>query len=239
MPHRIPAIGRRTLAAAALGLTAAPAAAAGDPLPAWRDGAAKRGILDFVDRTTRRGASGYLRPTERIAVFDNDGTLWVEQPLYTQIRLRARPAARCRRAGPRPRGARAVQGGARRRPRHGDGGRGEGPGRDHRRHPFGHVAGSFTGIVTRWLGTARHPRFDRPCTQLIYQPMLEVMRLLRRAGFEVWIVTGGGRNSSAPSAPRPTTCRSSRSSDRSARPNSACCGGPVRAVPPASDRGGG
>ncbi|MFC7476299.1 HAD family hydrolase [Dankookia sp. GCM10030260] len=193
MPHRIPAIGRRTLAAAALALAAAPAAAAGDPLPAWRDGAAKRGILDFVARTTRRGAPGYLPPAERIAVFDNDGTLWVEQPLYTQFafaldRLRdlagqdpglaAREPFKAALAGDLA----AVLAG-------GEKGLAEIVAVTH----AGMSQEAFAGIVTRWLGTARHPRFDRPYTRLIYQPMLEVMRLLRRAGFEVWIVTGGGQ----------------------------------------------
>src|SRR3954451_17641835 len=88
MPHRLVTLTRRGLAAATLALAATPvteAQAAGDPLPSWRDGPTKRGILAFVQRVIRRGTPDYRPMAERIAVFDNDGTLWVEQPLYTQF----------------------------------------------------------------------------------------------------------------------------------------------------------
>jgi len=85
MPHRFASLTRRGLAAVAVALAAVPAQAAGDPLPSWREGPAKRSILSFVDRATRRGTPDHRTPAMRVAVFDNDGTLWVEQPLYTQL----------------------------------------------------------------------------------------------------------------------------------------------------------
>ena len=196
MPHRLINLTRRGLAAATLALAATPvteAQAASDPLPSWRDGPTKRGILAFVQRTTRRGAPDYLPPAERVAVFDNDGTLWVEQPLYTQLafaldRLRelaqhdpalaARDPFKAALAGD----LRTVMAG-------GEKSLAEIIAVTH----SGMSQEAFNGIVATWLGSARHPRFNRPYTQLIYQPMLEVMRLLRREGFEVWIVTGGGQ----------------------------------------------
>ena len=196
MAHRFTTLTRRELAATALALAAIPATeaqAAGDPLPSWRDGQARQSILAFVQRVIRRGAPDYRPPAERVAVFDNDGTLWVEQPLYTQFafaidRLREmakhdptlveRDPFKAALAGDLG----AVLAG-------GEKGLAEIIAVTH----AGMSQEAFIGIVTSWLGTARHLRFNRPYTQLIYQPMLEVMRLLRREGFQIWIVTGGGQ----------------------------------------------
>jgi phosphoglycolate phosphatase-like HAD superfamily hydrolase len=187
---------RRALAATALALAAAPAALAQpvrDPLPSWRDGPAKRAIFTLVRRAVRAGTPDFVPRGQRVAVFDNDGTLWVEQPLYTQFifaldRLKEM-AARDPQLLQKPILKAAVDGDMRAVMAGGEKGLAEIVMTTH----AGMSQEAFNGIVTRWLATARHPRFNRPFTQLIYQPMLEVMRLLRREGFAVWIVTGGGQ----------------------------------------------
>ncbi|WP_431284782.1 HAD family hydrolase [Humitalea sp. 24SJ18S-53] len=188
---------RRALAATALTLAAATAAEAqapvNDPLPSWRDGAAKRAIFTAIRRTVRQGTPDYVPPGQRVAVFDNDGTLWVEQPVYTQFtfaidRLREM-AGRDPSLGEREPMKAALAGDMRGVMASGEKGLAEIIAITH----AGMSQDAFNDIVTRWLATARHPRFNRPYTQLIYQPMLEVMRLLRREGFAVWIVTGGGQ----------------------------------------------
>jgi hypothetical protein len=189
---------RRALAATALALVAAPAAEAQeppprDPLPSWRDGPAKRAIFTAIRRAVRQGTPDYVLPAERVAAFDNDGTLWVEQPLYTQFvfaleRLREL-AARDPALAERPVLRAALAGDMRTVMASGERGLAEIVMVTH----AGMSPEAFNTIVTQWLTTARHPRFNRPYTELIYQPMLEVMRLLRREGFAVWIVTGGGQ----------------------------------------------
>jgi len=193
----LPTLTRRALAASALALAAAPSASAQpardrDPLPSWRDGAAKRAILDLVRRTTRERTPDFVPAAQRLATFDNDGTLWVEHPLYTQFifaldRLKEM-AARDPALAQRPILKAAIDGDMRAVMAGGERGLAEIIAVTH----AGMSQEAFNGIVTRWFATARHPRFNRPYTQLIYQPMLEVMRLLRREGFAVWIVTGGG-----------------------------------------------
>ncbi len=196
MTHPFARLTRRALAATALAMAAAPGAvaqqAADDPLPSWRDGPAKRAIFTLVRRLAREGTPDFVPPAERVAVFDNDGTLWVEHPLYTQFvfaidRLKAM-AQRDPSLLANPLLKAAVEGDMRRVMAGGEHGLAEIIGTTH----AGMSQDAFIGIVTQWLATARHPRFDRPFTQLIYQPMLEVMRLLRAEGFAVWIVTGGG-----------------------------------------------
>ncbi|MGG5817292.1 HAD family hydrolase [Falsiroseomonas sp. HW251] len=164
-----------------------------DPLPSWRDGPAKRAIFTAIRRSVRDGTPDRVPPAERVAVFDNDGTLWVEQPLYTQFafaidRLKEM-AARDPALLQRPILKAAVDGDMRAVMAGGERGLAEIIAVTH----AGMSQAEFQRIVTQWLSTARHPRFNRPYTQLIYQPMLEVMRLLRREGFAVWIVTGGGQ----------------------------------------------
>ena len=193
MPRRFASLTRRGLAAMAVALAAVPAQAAGDPLPSWREGPAKRGILSFVDRATRRGTPDHRTPAMRVAVFDNDGTLWVEQPLYTQLafaidRLRELAQRDPALAARDPFKA-ALAGDLGTVLAGGEKGLADIIAVTH----AGMSQEAFTGIVAAWLGTARHPRFNRPYNRLIYQPMLEVMRLLRSQGFEVWIVTGGGQ----------------------------------------------
>jgi phosphoserine phosphatase len=188
---------RRAITAAALSLAAARGAEAQnvprDPLPSWRDGPNKRAIIALVRRVALRGAPDYVSPAERVAVFDNDGTLWVEYPLYTQIdfalaRLREMASRDPELAAGEPLKA-AVEGDMSTVMAGGEKALAEIIAVTH----AGMSQEAFNGIVTQWLATARHPRFNRPYTRLIYQPMLEVMQLLRREGFQVWIVTGGGQ----------------------------------------------
>lgn len=191
---------RRALGAAAIALVtaeaASPAQAQGahrDPLPSWRDGKAKRAILTAISRAVRVGTPDYVAPAERVATFDNGGTLWVEQPLYTQLvfaldRLRE-IAARDPALVERPILKAALAGDISTVLAGGERGLAEIVMLTH----AGTSPEAFNNIFLQWLATARHPRFDRPYTQLIYQPMLEVMRLLRREGFAVWIITGGGQ----------------------------------------------
>lgn len=185
-------IERRSLAALFLALPAAARAQGSDPLPSWRDGPRKRALLDFVATIIREGSADYVRPSARIAVFDNDGTLWVEQPAYAQLlfildRLRALAPAnpgwqqdtifRAAIAGDLH-GAMA--------------GGNEGLLRLAGAAMAGNSPEAFQRIAGDWLKTARHPKWNLPYTALVYQPMLEVLRFLRAAGFTNFIVSGGG-----------------------------------------------
>jgi hypothetical protein len=163
-----------------------------DPLPSWSDGKAKQAIVGFVAKVTQEGAPDFVPPAERIATFDNDGTLWAEQPMYFQLLFaldRVKTLA----------------------PQHPEW-------RD--KEPFasllkGDVKGALAGgeramleivmathagmtteefetIVREWITTAKHPVTERPYTEMIYQPMLEVLAYLRANGFKTFIVSGGG-----------------------------------------------
>ncbi len=163
-----------------------------DPLPSWADGPARQSILDFVAAVTREGAPDFVPASQRIATFDNDGTLWCEQPMYVQLAFamdRVKALA----------------------PSHPEW---------HERQPFkavldndmaalaqagekglvelvmathaGMTTGEFARIATDWIRAARHPRFKRPYTELVYRPMLEVLAFLRQSGFKTFIVSGGG-----------------------------------------------
>ena len=169
------------------------AAQSSELLPAWNDGQAKQSILEFVARVTQENAPTYVPPPERIAVFDNDGTLWPENPLPFQVAFiidelkRRAPIEPALAADPMVQAAlrgdlSALVAGA-----HYDG--------------LMHVmALTHTGITTDefrhtvagWLASATHPRFGRPYTQMIYQPMLELQHYLRQNGFKTFIVSGGG-----------------------------------------------
>jgi phosphoglycolate phosphatase-like HAD superfamily hydrolase len=188
---------RRTLSSALLVVTLAlaavhSAAAADDSLPSWTDGAAKRAIVDFVQRVVTPGGKDFVPELERIATFDNDGTLWAEQPMYFQL---AFAFDRVKALAPQ-------------HPEWQD------------QEPFksllagvlkGALAGgekavvqlvmvSHAGMTTDefehsvkdWLATAKHPRFNRPYTACVYQPMLELLTYLRANGFKTYIVSGGG-----------------------------------------------
>lgn len=166
--------------------------AADDPLPSWNNGPTKRAIVDFVSRVTKKGGPDFVPLTERIAVFDNDGTLWCEQPMYVQF---AFALDRVKTLAPQ-------------HPEWKD------------RQPFksvlegslalalaggepavlelitathaGMTTEEFEVTVKNWLATAKHPRFQRPYHELVYQPMLELLAHLRANGFQTHIVSGGG-----------------------------------------------
>ncbi len=185
---------RRAFAAVLAALALAGCASVGggaDPLPSWNDGANKQAILKFVGDVTRDGAPTFVAPAERIAVFDNDGTLWVEQPMYTQMvfildwvkanaaqhpEWRDNPVFKALAAN------------------------------DHQamqalseRELLGFLFTAQSGIsdeayqsaAREWLDRARHPKFNRPYTELVYQPQLELLSYLRSKGFKTFIVSGG------------------------------------------------
>jgi phosphoglycolate phosphatase-like HAD superfamily hydrolase len=176
----------------AAALTAASACLAQDPLASWNDGPAKQAIVKFVADTTTSGAPGFVPPDERIATFDNDGTLWAEQPIYFQVTF---ALDEIRRLAPRhpewkekepfksllagdrkalaALGAKAL---------------GEIMAVSH----SGMTTEEFHDRVAKWLETAKHPRFHRPYTECVYRPMLELLTYMRANGFKTYIVSGGG-----------------------------------------------
>ncbi|MCB8821982.1 HAD family hydrolase [Microvirga rosea] len=175
-----------------LGLTAPEAQTQTDPLPSWNDGAAKTRIIDFVQRVTRQAGPDFVPIEDRIATFDNDGTLWTEQPNYVQaefVEARARELANANPelAGRQPfkallSGDRATLAAL------GEQGIADLMIATH----SGMTTTAFEKSVSDWLATARHPRFNRPYTELIYQPMVELLTYLRANGFKTFIVSGGG-----------------------------------------------
>jgi phosphoserine phosphatase len=179
-----------TLTALLAALVAAQVAIA-DPLPSWSDTETKRAILGFIDRVTTDGPD-YVAPEQRIAAFDNDGTLWVEQPIYTQL---AFAVDRVRELAPRHpewqdehpfKGV--LEGDMNALAASGERGMVELIAATH----AGTTTDEFARLVTSWIESARHPRFDRPYTEMVYQPMLEVLDLLRQRDFHIYIVSGGG-----------------------------------------------
>lgn len=165
---------------------------ADDPLPSWNDGKAKQSIITFVERVTTQGSPDYVVPAERIATFDNDGTLWCEQPMYVQAFF---ALDRIKQMAPQ-------------HPEWKD------------KEPFASVlkgdmnsalaggehavaalmAATHSGMTTEefeknvmdWITTARHPKTGQPFTDMVYQPMLELLTYLRANGFKTFIVSGGG-----------------------------------------------
>lgn len=166
---------------------------AGDPtLPTWRGGAAKQAILDFVARVTTAGHTDFVPPADRIAVFDNDGTLWAEQPLPVQAsfvldRIRALAPSHPEWRNEQPFKA-VLDGDVAGIMDHGM----EGLTRLVMATHAGITTDAFAALVRDWIATARHPRFDRPYTDLVYRPMLDVLALLRSNDFNIFIVSGGG-----------------------------------------------
>ena len=164
----------------------------GNPLPSWRDGPVKDAIIDFVARVTTQGSPDYATPAERIATFDNDGTLWAEQPIYFQLQFaldRVKALAPRFPAWKQTQPFQAVlesDHGA--LARLGEKGLLDIMAATH----AGMTTDEFQATIADWLATARHPRFKRPYTELIYQPMRELLDYLRANGFKTFIVSGGG-----------------------------------------------
>jgi phosphoserine phosphatase len=167
-------------------------AQAADPLPSWKGGRAKQSILDFVVAVTREGSADFVPPPERIATFDNDGTLWVEQPMYTQLAFALDRVAALAPQHPEWKDKQpfkaVLEGDMKALAEAGERGMLELIMATH----AGMTTAEFEKIVSDWLATARHPRFQRPYTELIYQPMLELLTYLRANGFQTFIVSGGG-----------------------------------------------
>jgi hypothetical protein len=167
-------------------------AASGDMLPSWNEGATKQAILNFVAAVTREGSADFVPPAERIATFDNDGTLWVEHPMYTQLafgldRVKALAALHPEWKNTQPFKA-ALEGDMKTLAQSGEHGMAELVMATH----AGMTTEEFQKIVIDWFATARHPRFKRPYTELSYQPMIELLGYLRANGFKTFIVSGGG-----------------------------------------------
>jgi phosphoserine phosphatase len=190
--HRIP---RR--AALALGLASAAVPAAGralapDPLPSWRDGPRRRALLDFVAATTTAGSPDFVSPADRVAVFDNDGTLWVEQPLYTQAIFLLERIRLLAPSHPEWRDDRLIQAAIAGDLRGVAAGGALGVLWGAGAAMAGNTPEEFQDVVARWLETARDANWKRPYTELVYQPMLELLAFLRANGFATFIVSGGG-----------------------------------------------
>jgi hypothetical protein len=183
------------LAASALAATLAPTRlgrAQSDPLPSWADGRTKEAILDFVAAVTRDGSPDFVPVPQRIATFDNDGTLWCEQPMYVQFifaleRLKALAPMHPEWHEKQPFKA-ALEGDMKTLAESGEHGMAELVTVTH----AGMTTAEFEAIVTSWLASARHPRFRRPYTELVYRPMIELLAWLRGNGFKTFIVSGGG-----------------------------------------------
>ncbi|MET0746421.1 MAG: HAD family hydrolase [Microvirga sp.] len=163
-----------------------------DPLPSWNDGPAKTAIVSFVQRIVAPGGPDFVPAEERIATFDNDGTLWTEQPMYVQAAFvldRAAELAKTNPALQQQQPFKAILEGDRAAlAALGEQGLTELVAATH----SGLTTAEFATIVADWLATARHPRFHRPYTALVYQPMIELLAYLRANGFKTFIVSGGG-----------------------------------------------
>jgi hypothetical protein len=164
----------------------------GDPLPSWNDGATKQAILKFVTAVTQAGSPDFVPPAQRIATFDNDGTLWVEHPMYTQLAFaldRVKTMAPLHPEWKDTQPFKAVlDGDMKTLAAAGEQGLAELVMATH----AGMTTDEFEKIVTDWLSTARDPKFKRPYTELVYQPMIELLAYLRTNGFKTFIVSGGG-----------------------------------------------
>jgi phosphoglycolate phosphatase-like HAD superfamily hydrolase len=191
-------LSRRTLLVAflAIGLVGGTAIEArtadADPLPSWNDGPTKQSILDFVAAVTKQGGPDYVAPAERIATFDNDGTLWIEQPIYTQFafaidRVKATSNQHPEWKTKEP-FASILKGDLKGLAASGEKGMLEIVAATH----SGMTTADFNKTVKEWLATAKHPRFKVLYTDLVYQPMIELLDYLRANGFKTFIVSGGG-----------------------------------------------
>lgn len=163
-----------------------------DPLPSWNDGSTKQAILDYVMDVTNEQSQNFIPIPDRIATFDNDGNLWSEQPAYFQLffaidRVKALASEHPEWENTQPFKS-VLEGDMKTLASFGEHGILELVMATH----SGITTEAFETIVTEWLATAKHPRFDRPYNELIYQPMLELLYYLRDHQFKTFIVSGGG-----------------------------------------------
>jgi hypothetical protein len=175
----------------ALAFTTAIAHAA-DALPSWNKGNAKQSIVDFVAKVTKKGSPDFVPPAERIAVFDNDGTLWAEQPIYFQfafaldrVKVLAPQHPEWQTTEPF---ASLLKGDLKSALAGGEKAMVEIIMATH----AGMTTEEFEKTVVEWLATAKHPKTGRLYTEMVYQPMLELLAYLRKNGFKTFIVSGGG-----------------------------------------------
>ena len=175
-------------------LTPIPLAAQTDPLPSWNDGATKKAIVEFVQATTDQSSPKFVPPLERVATFDQDGTLWVEHPMYSQVvycldRVPALMKAKPELANVEP--FKTVLTGDL-----------EAIAKLPKDELVKVLAATLTGMsvdqfqaeVKSWLKTAKDPRWKRPYTELTYLPMTELLKYLRESGYKTYITTGGGQD---------------------------------------------
>ena len=175
-----------------IGLGMSGTGALADPLPSWNDGPAKQAVMEFVRMVTDKSSSQYVPPQQRIATFDNDGTLWCEQPMYFQglfafDRVKALAPKHPEWKERQPFKA-LLENDLKALSASGEKGAMEILMTAH----AGMTVEEFEKIVKDWLAIAKHPRFNRPFTDLVYQPMLELLAYLRENGFKTYIVSGGG-----------------------------------------------
>lgn len=168
------------------------AASSTDPLPSWNDGPARQAIVKFVTDTTRAGSKEFIAPEARIAVFDNDGTLWSEQPVYFQLffaldRIRAMAPQHPEWKDKQPYKG-VIEGDPKAVMATGEKGLLELVAATH----AGMTTAQFNSIVSDWIATAKHPRTQRLYSEMVFQPMLELLDYLRANGFKPYIVSGGG-----------------------------------------------
>jgi phosphoglycolate phosphatase-like HAD superfamily hydrolase len=177
-------------------------AAQGDPLPSWNDGPARQAIVGFVERVTKQGGPDFVPPAERLAVFDNDGTLWSEQPMYVQLAFALDRVTALAPQHPEWRErepfASVLRGDLAAVVATGEHGLLELVVASH----AGNTSEEFARIVEDWLASAKHPTLGRPYTEFVYQPMLELLAYLRESGFKTFIVSGGGVEFMRPFAER-------------------------------------
>jgi phosphoserine phosphatase len=167
-------------------------AVAADPLPSWNDGPTKEAIFSFVRGAIREGGPEFVPVAERIAVFDNDGTLWCEQPLYFQFQFAVDRVKDLAPSHPewkaKPNFKAALDGDLKPLVATGEKGIVEIMMVAH----AGNTPDEFQAVAREWIASARHPRFERRFAQCTYQPMLELLAYLRANDFQTWIVSGGG-----------------------------------------------
>src|SRR5256886_7840599 len=188
--------GRQNLIAAALvcalALATTVARATADPLPSWNDGATKKSITDFVAKVTKEGSSDFVPVPERIATFDNDGTLWCEKPMPIQLFFALDRVKELAPQHPEWKDkepfASLLKGDVKAAMAGGEHALLEIVMATH----TGMTVGEFEKMVQDWIATAKHPTTKQPFTKMVYQPMVELLAYLRANGFKTFIVSGGG-----------------------------------------------
>src|SRR5436309_4546268 len=176
----------------AVALATTVARASIDPLPSWNDHTTNKSISYFVAKVIKEGSSDFVPPEERIATFDNDGTLWCEQPMYFQLffaldRVKALAPQHPEWKTKEP-FASLLKGDVKGALAGGERAMLEIIVATH----AGMTTAEFEQIVNDWIATAKHPKFKRPYTECVYQPMVELLAYLRANGFKTFIVSGGG-----------------------------------------------